>query len=303
MAEDSNDSRGPRPDPVPPARIYTLESGDARVRNLWQDYPQEPASWGNSLLIHLLVLAALIIPYTVKRVARPPDGGPRGKSTIIYMPLVNVPGPDQATHGGGASGDRSLLPASKGKLPPFASEQLTPALAKILATNPLLPAQPTLVGPPEMKLAGMGLDLSWGDPNGVAGPTSGGPGTGGSFGSADGTGIGSGKGPGYGPGENGGCCEGVYSVGGNVSAPVAVFNPEPPYTEQARKAKFQGKVVLAIIVDAQGHVADVRVVKPLGMGLDESAVEAVRTWKFLPGRSNDAPVAVRVLVEVTFHLF
>ncbi len=97
MAEDSNDSRGPRPDPVPPARIYTLESGDARVRNLWQDYPQEPASWGNSLLIHLLVLAALIIPYTVKRVASPPEHPPHSTSTVIFMPVFNLPGPDQAT--------------------------------------------------------------------------------------------------------------------------------------------------------------------------------------------------------------
>jgi protein TonB len=92
-------------------------------------------------------------------------------------------------------------------------------------------------------------------------------------------------------------------VGGGVSAPKEIFAPSPDYSEAARKAKFQGEVVLSLVVDAQGNPTDIHVVKPLGMGLDEKAVEKVRTWKFIPGKRNGIPVPVRVLLDVTFRLF
>ncbi len=93
-------------------------------------------------------------------------------------------------------------------------------------------------------------------------------------------------------------------MGGNVTAPIAIYKPEPPYSEEARKAKYQGTVVLWIVVDVQGNVTpDIRVVKPLGLGLDEKAVETVRTWKFQPARRNGAPVPVHVMVEISFRLF
>jgi TonB family protein len=96
---------------------------------------------------------------------------------------------------------------------------------------------------------------------------------------------------------------GVYSVGGGVSAPIPIYKPEPAYSEEARKAKYQGTVVLWITVDAAGGVTDCRVVKPLGLGLDEKAVETVRTWKFKPALRSGTPVPVRVMVEVSFRLF
>ena len=92
-------------------------------------------------------------------------------------------------------------------------------------------------------------------------------------------------------------------VGNGVSAPIAIYKPEPHYSEEARKAKWQGTVVLWIIVDAQGNVGDVRVARPLGLGLDEKAVDTVKTWKFKPAMHDGKPVAVRVAVEVTFRLF
>jgi TonB family protein len=106
-----------------------------------------------------------------------------------------------------------------------------------------------------------------------------------------------------GPGEGGGTGGGIYSVGGGVSAPIPIFKPEPPYSEEARKAKYQGTVVLMIVVDAQGNVTDCKVVRPLGLGLDEKATETVRTWKFKPAMRNATPVPVRVIVEVSFRLF
>lgn len=93
----------------------------------------------------------------------------------------------------------------------------------------------------------------------------------------------------------------IYKVGPGISEPVAVFSPDPPYTSEAHKAKLSGNVVLAAVVNPEGRVSSVRVEKPLGMGLDESAVKTVRTWKFKPGERDGKPVAVRVLIDVTFH--
>ena len=115
---------------------------------------------------------------------------------------------------------------------------------------PVLPMPPTLLGPPELKLPAMKLDMPWGDPKGVVGPLSGGPGTGGGIGPGNGTGVGPGTGPGYGPGSDGGCCEGAFSVGNGVSAPIPIYSPEPAYSEEARKAKFGGIVT---VVDRRGR--------------------------------------------------
>jgi protein TonB len=144
--------------------------------------------------------------------------------------------------------------------------------------------------------------MPWGDPQGVLGPPSNGPGTGGGIGSGDGTGIGPGKGAGLGPGETAGTGNGPFSVGGSITGPIPTYAPEPDYSEQARKAKYQGLVSLWIVVDAHGNVTDCRVVKPLGLGLDEKAEERVRTWRFMPAKQNGVPVPVRVLVDVQFRL-
>jgi len=106
-----------------------------------------------------------------------------------------------------------------------------------------------------------------------------------------------------GQGEGGGTGGEIFSIGGGVSAPIAIYKPEPAYTEEARRAKYQGTVVLQIVVDAQGNVSDARVVVPLGHGLDEKAVQAVQTWKFKPAMRNGVPVPVRAMLKVSFRLF
>ena len=88
-----------------------------------------------------------------------------------------------------------------------------------------------------------------------------------------------------------------------VTAPVPIFKPEPPYSDEARKARVEGILVFVIVVDRQGNVSDVRAVsKPLGKGLDESAVNTLRTWKFKPATRGGRPVTVRVQVETKFRL-
>jgi TonB family protein len=95
---------------------------------------------------------------------------------------------------------------------------------------------------------------------------------------------------------------GVFRVGGGVSAPIPIYKIEAQYSEEARKAKFQGTLVLSIVVDEQGRPRDLKVVKPLGLGLDEKAIEAVRKWRFSPGKLKGKPVAVQASVQVTFRL-
>jgi TonB family protein len=95
----------------------------------------------------------------------------------------------------------------------------------------------------------------------------------------------------------------VYEVGGDVSIPVPIYKPESPYTRRAEKDKVEGTVVTEVVVDASGNVADVKLVKGVGEGLDESAIETLRTWRFFPATKNGEPVPVRVIVEVTFRVF
>ncbi|HLK32441.1 MAG TPA: energy transducer TonB, partial [Terriglobales bacterium] len=203
--------------------------------------------------------------------------------------------------GGGGGGDRDKLQASKGALPKLSDQQITPPAVIVRNENPKLAVDPTVVVPPHIQLPTTG---PLGDPmSSVLGPPSSGTGSGGGIGSGSGGGVGSGRGPGVGPGYGGGIGGGVYRVGGGVSAPRAVYSPDPEYSEEARKAKYQGTVVLWLIVGPDGRPHDIRVQRSVGMGLDEKAVEAVRTWRFEPARKDGQPVSVQINVEVNFRLY
>ncbi|MCU1284183.1 MAG: Glutamate carboxypeptidase [Acidobacteriales bacterium] len=94
---------------------------------------------------------------------------------------------------------------------------------------------------------------------------------------------------------------GIFRVGGDVSAPKPVYTPDPNYTEEAAKAKLSGVVVLWVVVGPDGLVQDARVTRPLGHGLDETAVSTVRTWRFQPAMKDGNPVRVQMNVEVPFN--
>jgi TonB family protein len=95
----------------------------------------------------------------------------------------------------------------------------------------------------------------------------------------------------------------VYKPGGEVTPPALEFQVDPQYSEQARRQRVQGTVLLSIEVWPDGRAHRIRVQRGLGLGLDEKAVEAVRKWHFLPGTRNGAPVRVSATVEVIFQLF
>jgi TonB family protein len=94
---------------------------------------------------------------------------------------------------------------------------------------------------------------------------------------------------------------GVYRPGVNVQAPVVVGKPKPEYSQEARLAKLEGSVLLTLIVAKDGEVREVHVERPLGLGLDEKAIENVHGWKFDPGTKDGSPVEVQVNGEVFFR--
>ncbi|MBV8207036.1 MAG: TonB family protein [Acidobacteria bacterium] len=252
----------------------------------------------------LVTVIAVAIVLSGRFVVTHTDQIKKNISAVVtdISPYILQPSKKQAG-GGGGGGDHDKFEASKGSLPKFAKDQFTPPVRVIRNPNPVLPVTPTVVVPPQIKIASNMPVI--GDPfsHNINGPESNGTGTGGGIGSGSGGGVGSGTGPGVGPGYGGGIGGGVYSVGGGVSAPKPIFDPDPDYSDEARKAKYQGIVELLCVIGPDGRVRDVRVQRSLGMGLDEKAIEAVRKWRFEPSRLNGVAVAVNVLIDVNFHLY
>jgi len=208
--------------------------------------------------------------------------------------------------GGGGGGDHDAIPAPKGNPPKAALQQITPPAIVMRNEKPKLTAQPTIVAPPQVHLAenhAMNLGIPSAAPAMPSAPPSNGTGAGGGIGSGAGGGVGVGHGAGIGAGSGGGFGGGVYKVGAGISAPTAISAPDPDYTEEARRAKKQGTCVLWLIVDSAGHPRDIRVMRGLGFGLDEKAVEAVKQWRFQPALKDGRPVDVQISVQVEFHLY
>jgi TonB family protein len=290
------------PKKLPPLQ---LTSRPIKVNDIWGEYNYVKKSASVSLVVHIAAVAGLIALSIVgaKVVANPTQVISLVAPDVSdYMPM-STKAHDQIG-GGGGGGDHDKLVAPKGKLPKFAMEQITPPAMVIRNDHPKLAVEPTVVVPPQVHLASAPA-LNFGDPKSAlpSGPASNGTGMGGGIGSGSGGGIGSGSGPGVGPGFGGGMGGGVFRVGGGVSAPRVLQNPSPDYSEEARKAKYQGTVVLWLIVDSNGRPRDVKVARSLGMGLDQKAIEAVRNWRFEPAKKDGTPVAVQINVEVNFHLY
>lgn len=286
------------PPKLPPLE---LQSKPVAVKDIWGLYGRDKKSGVMSLAIHVSVVSLVFLTATNSAVQEQvkqavhlvaPDIAP-------YMPEAK-PKP-KTMGGGGGGGDRSPLPPSKGKLPKPALKQFTPPMAVVNNPDPKLVMDPTIIAPPDVALPQSSLN-QWGDPLAKLGPPSNGPGSGGGIGTGSGGGVGSGSGGGFGPGSGGGVGGGVFRVGGGVTAPQVLYKIDPEYSEEARKAKYSGTVVLYIEVDPTGKARNLRVVKGIGLGLDEKAIEAVNKWKFKPGLRDGKPVTVAAHIEVNFRL-
>lgn len=252
-----------------------------------------------SFVTHLLIIVLIALSARFAAVHRRQIQRQMMALVTDVSPYILPPSPSRAG-GGGGGGDRSKLAASKGALPKLSQEQITPPAIVVRNEAPKLPISPTVVVPPQLKLPQLG---PIGDLMAVLGPPSNGLGSGSGIGSGSGGGIGSGRGPGVGPGSGGGIGGGVYRVGSGVSPPRVIYSPDPEFSEDARKAKYQGTVVLTVVVGPDGRTHDIRVARSLGLGLDEKAIDAIQKWKFEPGRKDGIAVAVLVNVEVNFRLY
>ncbi len=292
------------PEKLPPLQ---LSSKPLKVKNIWGAYDYKQEGVGVSLVVHVLMIGLLIgVSILTSRAVKLNNQQQNVISLTdsdvpMDLPMTSKKGPSSG--GGGGGGDRDKLDATKGKLPKLSMQQLAPPAVVIRNDNPKLPVEPTVVVPPEIKLASNLPNI--GDPMAKIpdGPLSNGTGSGGGIGSGSGGGVGSGSGPGVGPGHGGGIGGGAFRVGNGVSAPRALDTPDPEYSEEARKAKYQGVVVLWLIVGPDGKPRDIRVSRPLGMGLDQKAIEAVQHWRFEPAMKDGRPVAVQINVEVNFRLY
>ncbi len=275
------------PPKLPPLHVT---SKSVKVREIWSKNEQFGRMQALSLTVHAAFVVLLLIPIfqevmpTVQAEKKPVV-----EITDISPYLAQLPAGKDKAGGGGGGGERSETPASKGKLPKFSMKpQLSRPMVAVRNPNPRLPVDPTLYGPPEIKLPSPNLP-NYGDPLAAVLTDSSGPGSG--------SGIGS--------GEGGGTGGGVFRAGRDgVGIPACLYCPNPTFTDEAVKARYQGAVVVRLIVTADGRATNVSVVKGLGLGLDESAVQAVRGWRFTPARGpNGQPVAAWTTIEVNFRQY
>lgn len=142
--------------------------------------------------------------------------------------------------------------------------------------------------------------------NGIEGPPSSGPGKGGGIGTGSGGGVGSGSGTGLGPGRGWNTGGGDPSLGGGsgigVTKPQILSQPRPSYTEEARTNKIEGTVMIDAIFGADGRIRAVHVIRGLGYGLDEKAIEAALQIKFRPATRQGMPIDLRYRIEVSFTI-
>ena len=270
-----------------------------RVKEIWSKDENFGTSQMLAVGLHIAAIGLLVIPLFTN--VLPASTEAKNKQVNVtpldispYM--AKLPAGNDKAGGGGGGNNHTLTPTSKGKLPKFSYTQFTPPQAKIENLDPKLAMDPSLLGPPDLKVMNNNMP-NFGDPL-AKNVTD-------SLGNGNGTGIGSGSGGGLGPGEGGGTGGGVFRAGVNgVGTPSCFYQPAPEYSEEARKTKYQGAVVVEGVINLDGRVTDIKVVKGVGMGLDENAVAAVKTWRCKPASGpSGKPVRTLVPIEVTFRLY
>jgi protein TonB len=248
---------------------------------------RDPTSTAIAVVLHGLVI--LLIAFLIAKKVQ--FSAPTKTVTVTEL-TVPPPAPPKAQAMGGGGGQRGPTPVTKGTPPKFADQQIVPPKAPPLV-EPKIHIEPTIEVQKDVKMASSIPQI------GVANS----PLVGMSMGNGSGTGLGSGNGSGLGPGSGGNTGGGPKRIGGGVSAPELTYKIDPEFSEEARKAKVAGNVLVSVWIEPNGLPSHVRVVRGIGMGLDDKAVEAVKQWKFKPAMENGKPVLVEINVEVNFQIF
>ena len=238
-----------------------------------------------SLVIHLSLFGSLaLLRFTDAASSKPTLPTTREITKLNAPPIRAVRRTSLSDPGGG---NRSPLPATKGAPPPAQTRIFIPPQLAIVE-RPKLAIQMGVEDAPK-------INSAIGDPSGRSGPQSLGPGIGGLGGFGD---FSTGNGPG-GPGPRGSVAN--YTTKPSKWPELLVKN-EPEYSEPARKVRQQGTVILAVDVGVDGRPHNIRILRGLGLGLDEKAMDAVASWRFRPALANGRPVAAPITVEVNFRL-
>jgi periplasmic protein TonB len=249
-----------------------------------------------SLITHVVIIAGLlaIASYSPDLKKEAPHAAISLGGLLYSAPTHQVKSNSSLGRKAGG-GENAATPATHGFFAPLFSVQLAPPRLPD-KVNHQLPVTATILDTqaPGVVMPQSNLGLPWM----TVTTDSAGPGSDGGIGRGKDGGVGDREGPRGGEGES----DLAYSNG--VSLPICVICPYPVYTDEARHVKIQGTVTLRVLVGTDGKAADVRVVRGVGYGLDERAVQTVRGWKFNPARdANRRAVAAWVTVEAVFRLF
>jgi protein TonB len=248
---------------------------------------QNPLATGSAVALYALLI--LLIAWLLHKKVQ-------FAAPVKAMVLTDVQIPPQAPPKldkmGGGGGQRGPTPVTKGTPPKFADTQIVPPNKPPLI-EPKIHIEPTIEVQQDVKMASSIPQI------GIASS----PLVGMSMGNGSGTGLGSGNGSGLGPGSGGNTGGGPRRIGGGVSAPQVIYQVEPEFSEEARKAKVAGNVLVNLWVGTDGLPSHVHVIRGVGMGLDEKAIEAVRQYRFKPAMENGKPVLVELNIEVNFQIF
>jgi protein TonB len=250
---------------------------------------QDPKATATAIVVYALLFLLFIWLAGRKAVSFLQD-----KQTLLTQITPPPQAPVKPDVMGGGGGQKGPTPVTKGELPKFADQQITPPKAPPLVEPKIKMPDATIEVQKDLKMANSPMP-NFGQPNS--------PLLGNSMGNGNGTGIGSGSGSGLGPGSGGNTGGGPRKIGGGVSAPIVIYQVDPEFSEEARKAKFMGVVTVNLWVDQKGMPQNVHVVRGVGMGLDEKAVEAVKQYKFKPAMEGGKPVLVELNIEVNFQIF
>jgi len=246
-----------------------------------------------SIVFHILLVMLLCL-----RIVQAPIAGNTPKETFkLVAPSLHWLAEKAGQTAGGGGAD--ILPASRGNVPKPLHKEFVPPQSTPQNLAPQLVIEAGIELPANITLPTVNTNLI-GDPFAKPGPHSLGRGAN-ARGIGDGTGDSLGDGPGSGPG-GGTSLRGTGAIGGRTTAPTLIFKMEPEFSEEARKARFEGTVVLTAEVDLNGRPVNVRVVRSVGLGLDEKAVAAVSQWRFKPGTRNGKPATMPATIEVNFRL-